>query len=1411
MARRKKRSKSKNRFRLARQRYSSLRVEVLEERQLLAVVGNNISVGNELQNYRLGIAATAEYTAHFGGQAEALTAIQTFVADLNDLFEEELSIHFDLVSGTNIIYTDAGSDPYSNGNTSAMLDENQLTLDTVLGTANYDIGHVFGTKVSGGSGLASLGVVGNSNYKAKGASVSSDLSGPGWLKLVGHEFGHQFGAPHSFNASTFEYCVGNRSASEAYEPASGTTIMSYAGICGADDLEDDPSSFFHAASYETIQTYIATANGTPHSLTSLSNNIPTISAGTTYTIPANTPFELDAVGADSDTGDTLTYSWEQLDLGSSQSLPLSDIGSGPLFRSFEPVTDSNRIFPRLEDLLNGVDTAAIGEVLPSTTRDLNFRVTVRDGQGGVNSDDVLVHSVNTGSAFSILSPNSAVTRTGFTSQSITWDVAGTTGNGINTANVDIMLSTDGGKTFPINLATTANDGFYSYTLPNITTSEARLKIQGSGNIFYDVSDVNFSIIANPSAPGVTITETGGSTIVGESGLVGGSATDTYTLALNTVPSSVVQVTVAADAQTEVSLDGTNFFSSVVVSRSDTSAQTITVRGLDDSLEEGIHTGGITHTVSSSVDSFYPIGMLINSLSLSISDDELQPVVGIDFDDALGTSPTNWTRVSQVFGGTTSNLIREDGFITGIGLELGVSGGAGLNLSSPDEVPLHSPQLDGIDGNQIASQSLTLTWTGLTPDTDYNLYLFVAENFGIDAVQEIVVTGGSGNPVSFIQDTQAIGNRLLVNSGIANTAKRIESDAIVAQADSSGEIRIDVTNISLDSNDYAILSGAAIQEIVPESLPGFTVNETNDNTTVYEDGTTDTFSVVLNKAPLTDVVLDVSSNDLGEATTDKSTLTFTPEDWDTAQTITITGEDDVTVDGSQSSKITISVNDATSDDAFDSLADQTVAVTTTDDDVANFSLSKNIASVSETGTTDSFTVTLDRQPLTDVVLGVSSNDLGEATTDQSTLTFTSANWDTAQTVTITREDDVLVDGSQSSTITISVDDANSDNAFDSLADQSVAVTTADDGDVHPPAVFEMALVMQPTSTAGDGSVVSVPVSMTEVHEWEEYYLEFYVQLPPLTTNSLTHVQFTLDFDSTLLQLDLANRELGVGIEILDVNSDSGQVTFSGTIQQGLTNFAADSPVLITRIPTSSSIVANVDGDYPDESNLSLPVMRSALVTLDQLVDPVVSTTAADLSTLVRAVLYDLNDNDRVDLADLLLLIQTFGQATTNEDSAYRSDFDQNGNVGLTDLLRLVNHFGYQQGDGHLIAFPIVQEPEGLAAESELHNVELVSNSVILNDTNQINRDVVPDIEVRFSQFDGVLESKNLPLVPSPSRQFVRDSEIAHIELMNSHDLLDQLFTSEDQLLELAARLEDDPMVVDNLKSTIDDLFANWVES
>ena len=161
-------------------------------------------------------------------------------------------------------------------------------------------------------------------------------------------------------------------------------------------------------------------------------------------------------------------------------------------------------------------------------------------------------------------------------------------------------------------------------------------------------------------------------------------------------------------------------------------------------------------------------------------------------------------------------------------------------------------------------------------------------------------------------------------------------------------------------------------------------------------------------------------------------------------MTVTGVDDPAVDGSQATTITVSVDDGNSDDAFDPVADQTVSVTTTDNDSAGFSIveSSGSTSVVESGTTDTFAVVLTSQPLTDVVLTVVSGDAGEATVDVATLTFTASNWDTSQTVTVTGVDDPTVDGSQATTITVSVDDGNSDDAFDPVADQTVSVTTTD---------------------------------------------------------------------------------------------------------------------------------------------------------------------------------------------------------------------------------------------------------------------------------------------------------------------------------------------------------------------------------
>jgi hypothetical protein len=162
-------------------------------------------------------------------------------------------------------------------------------------------------------------------------------------------------------------------------------------------------------------------------------------------------------------------------------------------------------------------------------------------------------------------------------------------------------------------------------------------------------------------------------------------------------------------------------------------------------------------------------------------------------------------------------------------------------------------------------------------------------------------------------------------------------------------------------------------------------------------------------------------------------------------VTVTGVDDTIDDGDQSTKITIAVNDDNSDNAFDGLAHQTVAAATTDDDTAAFTLSATTASVTEAGSTATFTVVLDTQPLSDVVVAVSSADTSEATVSTPTLTFTSGSWNVPQSVTVTGVDDTIDDGDQDTTVTISVDDDNSDNAFDGIADQTVTATTTTDND------------------------------------------------------------------------------------------------------------------------------------------------------------------------------------------------------------------------------------------------------------------------------------------------------------------------------------------------------------------------------
>ncbi len=450
-----------------------------------------VANGTVFRTYRLALAATVEYTATKGGTVVgALAGMTTTMNRVNGVYERDLAVRMVLVANNNLIISTAEPDGYTNNSGSAMLGQNQTRLDTVIGTANYDIGHVFST---GGGGVAGLNVVCLAGNKARGVTGLPDPSGDVFaIDFVAHEMGHQFGGRHTFNGTASNCGGGNRSSTAAYEPGSGSTIMAYAGICGTQDLQSNSDDYFHVKSLEEIAATIAADPCDQETATG--NTLPTVTVGPTVTIPIGTPFTLTATASDAN-GDAITYCWEEYDLGT-QSPPDTDAsGARPIFRSFDPTTNPSRTFPKLSDVLGNVST--FGESLPSINRTMNFQVTVRDNRaagGGINTATQQVIVSAGAGPFLVTAPNTAVSWTGGTQQAVTWNVANTSGAPVNAANVKISLSTDGGNTFPTVLTSnTPNDGTQNIIVPNTPTTMARVKVEAVGNIFFDVSNANFTI------------------------------------------------------------------------------------------------------------------------------------------------------------------------------------------------------------------------------------------------------------------------------------------------------------------------------------------------------------------------------------------------------------------------------------------------------------------------------------------------------------------------------------------------------------------------------------------------------------------------------------------------------------------------------------------------------------------------------------------------------------------------------------------------------------------------------------------------------------------------------------------------------------------------------------------------------
>lgn len=452
--------------------------------------------GNERKRYVIAISAAGEYTQYHGGTVEAgLGAITTLLNRVNEVYQRDVAAEFQLASGNDtIIFTDAATDPFFNGDdpSGSGLSDVDVNMQVqavaqTQGLGAFDIGHVVNT---GGGGLAGLGVLCTADKSAGMTGSSNPVGDAFFIDYVAHEIGHQFGADHTFNGTTGSCGGGNREASQAWEPGSGSSIMAYAGICGEEDLQANSLPYFHSKSIEQMRAHMATVSscGTTQSLT---NNAPQVAAGNDHVIPANTPFVLKGAGTDLD-NDALSYTWEQIDLGTESFSVASmvDDGSRPLFRFVAPTSVPERTLPSLPSLLT--NTLAKGEAWPATNRDLNFRLTARDGKGGVSSDDMKIQVVNTGKAFALTSPLVTPLAAGQT-QTIDWDVAGTNAAPINCSKVDLYMTRDEGVNWTLLAGGQPNSGSASVTIPAGSDGTARLKVACSDNLFFAISPLKLSV------------------------------------------------------------------------------------------------------------------------------------------------------------------------------------------------------------------------------------------------------------------------------------------------------------------------------------------------------------------------------------------------------------------------------------------------------------------------------------------------------------------------------------------------------------------------------------------------------------------------------------------------------------------------------------------------------------------------------------------------------------------------------------------------------------------------------------------------------------------------------------------------------------------------------------------------------
>jgi hypothetical protein len=455
-----------------------------------------IRTPTQKRTYRLAIIADPNYQTQFGGMPydvqNILNSFASGVNMINEIYERDMGVSFELVS--NEACAEASGISFTNTG------QVHNFIVAQLGINGFDIGHSMVWSNAGGA--AFKGVVCNDASKGRGFSGNNSSFVTLYVDYGAHEIGHQMGADHTFVSQE----CGVTPINYRFEPGQGSTIMAYAGLCGA-SYQNFSDPYLHSATIAQMHAYLAGTGSTCGQTDDTGNaNAPLANAQNNITIPRQTPFVLVGTGTDAD-GDPITFDWQQFDgSGNLQTGPPNcNSTNQPLFRIRLPQEDNFRVFPEMSHVLAGNNNGATFEKLPCVARTMNFRLQVRDNNffwGRTAFDDVVVNVADTG-PFNVSSPNGGELLDTDIPQAVTWTVNGTDGH---CSEVDILLSTDNGNTYS-SLGTYPNSGSVFVNFPHVYTSNARLLIQCSvggdflsASTFFDVSDATFSLTSTTNPP-----------------------------------------------------------------------------------------------------------------------------------------------------------------------------------------------------------------------------------------------------------------------------------------------------------------------------------------------------------------------------------------------------------------------------------------------------------------------------------------------------------------------------------------------------------------------------------------------------------------------------------------------------------------------------------------------------------------------------------------------------------------------------------------------------------------------------------------------------------------------------------------------------------------------------------------------